>query len=588
MLGPYLAFKDLKGYQSSWLRNDVLAAMSVTCLALPQGMAYAMVAGLPPVVGLYSAAIPVMICSFLRSSPFVISGRTNALSLVVALGVAAAVEQGLDPLMAAAILALLVGLMQILAGALRLGALVDYISGPVVSGYITGAALLIGLGQLHHLTGTTLPAGAVWMRLLAWIESLPEANMITVLIGLGTALAIVVLRQIPRLNKLPHSLLVISLGLLVVQVFDLQAKGVQTIADLGALGAGLPAFSFPGTEHAGRFLALAFAATVLSLVESTSVARSVGAGKGERLNASTEFFGQGCGNIVAAFCSGYPISGSPSRTAFNISAGAKSRLSGVFSGIFVLLIVVVGGSAFNSIPIASFAGLLLVLAYELIDFRKIRFIWQGNIADRLAFFATLTGALVMSLDKAIYLGVLISIVYFLRRARILRVEELAVGPEGELLEVHELGDAYGAFEVCPNIKIVNVEGSLFFGAAGELSTELAAQAAAENVSVIVLRLNRTSGMDLTVIQMLVEFAERLEKRNCNLILAGVRLGVLSRLERTGALDMIGRENVCVFRPRFLEDIRNAVGRALEHCGNHGCEKCPLLTFVDESLETSSH
>ena len=581
MLGRYLAFKDLKGYRASWLRHDLAAGLSITFLALPQGMAYALVAGLPPVVGLYAAAIPVVICSLLRSSRYVVGGPTNALSLIVALAVGMAAAQGWDPLATACTLALLVGMMQIFAGALRLGALVDYISGPVVLGYISGAALLIACGQLPYVTGTSVGSGPLWLKLSEWGTSLPEANLFSVLLALGTASLIALLRLSAKLKRLPLSLLALLLGLGVSEVFGLREQGVQTIADLGALTGGLPTFALPSLQHIPDLLALAFAATVLSLVESTSVARSIGSAKGDKLDASVEFVGQGWGNIAAAFFAGYPISGSPSRTAMNAQSSGKSRLAGAFSGVFVLLLVLMGSAVFNVMPIACFAGMLLVLSYDLISFSKIRFVLRGHIADRLAFIATLLGALVMSLDKAIYLGVLISIVHFLRRARILRVEELGVGPDGKLLETHLLGEAYGTFKTCPQIKIIHLEGSLFFAAAGELETFLSGLVANKEVEVVVLRLNRTQGLDLTVIQVLVDVIEKLRKDGRTLLLAGVRLPGLSRLEKTGAIDVIGRENVFPFRPRFFADMSDAIERALGECSSHQCDVCPLSVFADK-------
>ena len=186
----------------------------------------------------------------------------------------------------------------------------------------------------------------------------------------------------------------------------------------------------------------------------------------------------------------------------------------------------------------------------------------------------------MSLDKAIYFGVCVSVILFLRRVRVLRAEELGVGPEGRLLETHLLGDFYGKFDTCKNIKIVHLEGSLFFGAAGELEEVLHDYVLDEQVSILILRLKRTQGLDLTTTQVLVDTSRKLSEEGRALFLTGVRLDTLTELEKTGAVEVLGRENIFPFRPQFFAAMEAALTRAFAQLENHECDACRLKEFLD--------
>ena len=309
-------------------RADLTAALTVAFMAVPQGIAYATIAGLPPAMGLYAAAIPTMVASLLRSSSHVVAGPTNALSLLV--GEAIAVGLGVDPVLAAVTLASMVGVMQIAAGVLRLGAIVDFVSRPVVLGYITGAGILIGVGQLHNLTATEGARGHVGHRLTVWASGLDHTSALAVGVGLATVVGIVLLRRLDR--RIPGAMAVMAVATAAAWLFDLRGAGLRTIADLHPVPQGLPPLTWPDLSAAGALLPLAGAAMVLSLVESTAVGRSIAARSGERLDVSREFVGQGFGNVAAGFFGGYPISGSLSRSALNEQAGARTRMAGVYTG----------------------------------------------------------------------------------------------------------------------------------------------------------------------------------------------------------------------------------------------------------------
>jgi SulP family sulfate permease len=415
MTAPPRTLADLAHYDRADIGRDLIAATSVTLLAIPQGIAYAMIAGLPPAMGLYAAMLPAIVGSLFRSSRFVITGPTNAISLLVGSAVALALERGWDPVSVAGTLAVMVGAFQLGAALLRMGWLVDLIRTPVVQGYVTGAGVLIGVGQLHNLTGTPGASGTIPQQLSAWVGGVHAADARTLGIGLGSAALVWTLRRINR--KLPAALIAMGLALGASLVLDLRASGVRVIADLVPIPGGIFPWTPPDLGQVPALIGMAVACAVISTVESTSVARAIAARQGESLRMSGEFIGQGLANITAGLFGAYPTSGSLTRSALNVRIGARTRLAGMLSGAMVIGVVMVAGPIVDLTPVASLAGILIVIATDLIEPKRIRAVWASNGGDRLAFAATVIGTWTMRLDYAIYLGVTISLIGATRRRR---------------------------------------------------------------------------------------------------------------------------------------------------------------------------
>lgn len=555
----WLPLPPLRRYPKSAFGPDLLAAFTVLFLGVPQGLAYATIAGLPPVVGLYAATIPAMVGSLFRSSPLVIAGPTNALSLLVGAGMAN--EMGTDPVATALTLALLVGVFQTASGLLRLGALVDFISTAVVLGYITGAGVLIGFGQLHNATGTSGSSGRIWVTFGGWLDQLGDASAIAIWVTVATVAVVIATRCFDKRTgrRIPGAIVAMSLGLAANLLFELEAHGLAVVSDLAPIPSGFPSLTVPNLSLAPALVPLAIACAVLSLVESSSVARSAASRTGTRLDASTEFFGQGLANLAAAFFGGYPISGSLARSSLNERAGARTRLSGVLGGVMMLIALATLGSVLNHTPVASLAGLMFVVAYDLIDIQRIRAAVRSSHEDAAAFFATMLGTWAFSLDVAIYVGVGISLVLFLRRARLVRVTELI--PDGTQLaeSPQEEGGPSNP------IRLLHVEGSLFFGAAGELREALGRVLAEPTTQVLVVRLKRASGLDATTAAMLGELAELSRAQGHHIVLAGVTARTHEVLERSGALERLDPKNVFQTRSQWFQALAAGLERAAELC-----------------------
>ncbi|MDD9935142.1 MAG: SulP family inorganic anion transporter [Myxococcales bacterium] len=571
----YLPFRELLRYRSADLPRDALAALTVAVLTVPQALAYAVIAGVPPIMGLYAATVPTLIGSLARSSRHVITGPSNALSLVCASVIAGAVTA--DPVSAAIALCAAVGLWQLVLGGLRLGTLVDFISQPVVQGYITGAATLILLGQLPVALGTSRVDAVAALG----AGTLPALHTPSLAVGALSIGLVLLLRRLDR--RLPAHLIALLVAVVASLVLGLRSRGVVTVADGGAIAAGLPPLTIPDAGLMRELMLGALACTVLSLVESTSVARTLAGRSGQRIDNSVEFFGQGLANLAGAFFGAYPTSGSLGRSALNERAGARTRLAGVLAGLIMLLVLLVAAPLLEHVPMATLAGLIVVVAFDLIDRPALRSTLRSGRADAAALCATLLGTWVLRLDLAIAFGVCISLMLYLRRARLLVVSELAVDGGGRLREVDP--DERDEVRSCDAIRVLHVEGSLFFGASGELRAALDESFAHPGARVLVLRLKRTGGLDATTAGVLADAAERARVRDQTLVLAGLRADAMDVLTRTSALERIGADAVFPSQPGWFVAMRSALAYATRLVGDHACgDSCPVGRYAGRASE----
>ncbi|MSQ48317.1 MAG: SulP family inorganic anion transporter [Deltaproteobacteria bacterium] len=578
---PHLPFLDLRSYKLSSLRHDIFASVTVTFLDIPQGVAYALIAGLPPAMGLYAAAVPAIVGALFRSSRHVVTGPTNALSVLVGSAVSTQLTtySGSSPAEVAITLAFLVGVIQFFAGILRLDAMADYISHPVMRGYITGAAVLVAIGQLANVTGTKGGSGTLLEMGMSWIADLPQTHLLAVAFTFATLVTVVTLRRINR--RIPASIIAMGLSIVVSEVFACHAHGLRLVADLAPIPVGLPPFTIPRFEHWTVLLPAAVACAVLSLMESSSVARALASQSGQRLDMAAEFTGQGAANIAAAFFGAYPVSGSLGRSMLNYQAGARSRLSAAFCGLIIILVLLFLGPVVGRTPVASLAGLLFVLVNDLIDRERIRMTLKGTTGDRAAFLATLIGTWTLPLDKAIYLGVSISLVLFLRRARLLTAREMEIDGKGRFREINAEAGEVG--HSCAAIRILNLSGPLFFAVAGELEHALDGFLKDPNMRVLILRLRQAQDVDVTTASILGATAKRLRSEGKTLILLGLRPAISALLEQTRIAEQVGRENLFSALPVWFTAMEFALRRALAITGEHSCgAHCPLADYVAAS------
>ncbi|WP_025132097.1 SulP family inorganic anion transporter [Pseudomonas sp. PH1b] len=482
--------------------RDLLVGLSGAILALPQSIAYALIAGLPPEYGLYAAIVPVLIACLWGSSWHLICGPTAAISIVLYASISPlAVPASEDYITLILLLTLLAGIFQWLLGMLRFGTLVNFVSHSVVLGFTLGAAAVIALGQLPNLMGLDLPNQATALNSLTQLlEHLDGVDRPSLLLGLGTlAMGIALKLLAPRW---PSLLLSLVLSALVVWLLPGVFGHVQRVS---AFVGRLPPWSpVPlDLELILRLLPSAVAVGMLGLVTSLSIARSLSARSEQLLDANQEIRAQGLSNIVGALFSGYLSSGSFTRSGLSYEAGARSPLAGVFSALWVALFAVGGAGLIAHIPIPAMAGSILLICWGLVDHRGIRALFRVSRAEFVVMSLTCLATLLLELQTAIYAGVLASLFFYLKRTSQPRVQQSREGDED----------------------ILRVGGSIFFGASHYLQVRMQRCHAPK----LVIDARQINFIDYSGVEMLHQEARRLRRQERSLILRRARQAVKEEL-----------------------------------------------------------
>lgn len=482
--------------------RDLLVGLSGAILALPQSIAYALIAGLPPEYGLYAAIVPVLIACLWGSSWHLICGPTAAISIVLYASVSPlAVPASEDYITLILLLTLLAGIFQWLLGLLRFGALVNFVSHSVVLGFTLGAAAVIALGQLPNLLGLDLPNQATALNsLTSLLEHLDAVDKPSLLLGLGTLIVGLGLKLLAP--RWPSLLLSLVLSALVVWLLPGVFGHVKLVS---AFVGRLPPLSpLPlDLDLVLRLLPSAVAVGMLGLVTSLSIARSLSARSEQLLDANQEVRAQGLSNMVGAFFSGYLSSGSFTRSGLSYEAGARSPLAGVFSALWVALFAVAGAGLIAHIPIPAMAGSILLICWGLVDHRGIRALFRVSRAEFLVMSLTCIATLLLELQTAIYAGVLASLFFYLKRTSQPRVQHSSEGDED----------------------ILRVGGSIFFGASHYLQVRMQRCHAPK----LVIDARQINFIDYSGVEMLHQEARRLKRQDRSLTLRRARQTVKEEL-----------------------------------------------------------
>ncbi|MEQ8707226.1 MAG: solute carrier family 26 protein [Phaeodactylibacter sp.] len=399
----------LPNYKKANLQGDLSAGLTVGVMLIPQGMAYAMIAGLPPIYGLYASTIPLIIYAILGTSRQLAVGPVAMVSLLTAAGIGALAEGGTETyIMLAVALALFVGIIQFLLGAFRLGFLVNFLSHPVISGFTSAAALIIGLSQLKHLLGVDIPRSHhVHEILLNAIEQFGAVNWFTFGVGIG---GIFLIKGVKKINKaIPGPLLAVLFGIVVVYGLGLVDQGVKIV---GTVPEGLPSFVIPtfSGEDFSALLPIALTIALVSFMESIAVAKAIQAKhKNYKISSNQELIGLGAANIVGSFFQSYPTTGGFSRTAVNDQAGAKTGLAAIISAVLIALTLLFLTPLFYYLPKAILASVIMVAVFGLIDIKEAKHLWQTDRADFWMLVATFAGTLSLGIEQGILIGVALSL-----------------------------------------------------------------------------------------------------------------------------------------------------------------------------------
>lgn len=556
------------------LRADAVAALIGALVVLPQGVAFAVLAGLPPQYGLYCAMVPTAVAALFGSSWHAVSGPTNAVSLMVFTVLAPLAAPGSERYVALAFtLALLCGVMTLAMGALRMGVLVRFVSDGVIVGFTAAVGVLIIASQLAPLIGVHVEHAATFAEMLRGLAlHAGEARPWAVATGIATLAAGIVA---PRLTGRVPAIVIATVvgtvfGALANAFVGEAASGVRT---LGALPGILPALSLP--EVSPRTLSTlagpAFAVTVLSVTQTIAIVRAVALRSGQRVDVNQELIGQGLANVAAAFFSGYPTSASVNRCSVNFEAGARTPLAAALSAPVLVLLLLALAPLAELLPLPAIAGLLVLAGWSLIDVNRIRLYLRTSRPEAAVLLLTALAALVVPLPYAILVGVIGSLVVYLNRTS--RPQVRSVAPDPRHAE-RRFAPVAAEQPECPQLRIVAVEGSLYFGAVDHFEShlEILRERAPERKNLLVVARN-INFVDLAGAEALAREARARLRHGGRLYLQGLRQPAEDMLANSGVLAQIGAENV--FRTK-----REAIGAIFARLDRSVCARCRARIFEE--------
>jgi SulP family sulfate permease len=455
----------LDSYERSNLRPDLVAGLTVAVILLPQAIAFAIIADLPPRMGLYTAVVGAVFAGLWGSSNHVHTGPANLISLLVLSTLQGAhLGRPEEFMIAAGLMAVMVGVFQLLMGLARLGVLINFVSHSVVVGFSTGAGALIAIKQVGPLLGFAAVEGDVLDTAWGIVTTLPDTHLQTALLGAATIFSIALLRRVNR--KLPGALIGMVVASFAVFAGQLDESGVVVI---GRLPGGFPPLAklpLLDMELMGRLSVGSLAIGAIGLVETMAIARSLAAQTGQRLDSNQEFVGQGLANIASGLFSGFPAAASFSRSAVNYAAGARTPMASVFSSAFVMIALLALGPLAAFLPATALAGVLIVTSYHMVDREEIRRIWRGARGDAAIMLVTFLGTLFLSIEFAVLTGILFSFARYIMRTSAPKVQ--TVVPDSSYRHfIQQPGMAQ-----CPQLNVVDILGDLYFGAVNHIEETL--------------------------------------------------------------------------------------------------------------------
>tara|TARA_B110000208_G_scaffold66130_2_gene85775 strand:+ start:12763 stop:14583 length:1821 start_codon:yes stop_codon:yes gene_type:complete len=558
--------ESLSGYQNdfkSHLLGDTRAGLNVALLAFPQGMAYALIAGLPIQYGIYGSAIAGMVAPIFAKSHYITLGPTNATSVMLLSAFASLGIAGTQMLNLVPLLILMVGLFVVAGAYFKVANFVQYISRSVITGYITAAALLIIANQIPKVLGLSLPRkGATFYDSIILIaSSIQTIHWITVGISLFTVVMYV------WLNRFFKALPNVAICLITLSLLAALTVGHDTgVAFLSGINAADWSFQAPSLSLANiQLLASpALAIALLCILEGISIGKSLAAKTGARLDANQAMFSIGMANIGCAFFSGMPASGSLTRSTLSATSGGCTVLTSYISGAIVFIGAFVLGPYTRFIPQSTLAVLVIAIGISLINKHAIRIVTRSTKSDAIVFGTTFISGLLMPLDMAIYIGVGISIILFLKKVARPEMIEYAFNEEGYLAEVKTPEQ-----RSMPEVSIVHVEGELFFGAAELFRDQMRRICEDPNLKIVVLKMRNAHNMDATAMMALEELLLYMADKNRYLILSEVKSDLIRVLQNSGVYDSIEARNIFTDEPSNPTlSTAKALKRAKAHLGDN--------------------
>ena len=547
------------------LKDDMIAGLTVALVAIPQSLAYAQLSGVPAYYGLYAALIPVIVGVLFGSSLLLSTGPVAMTSLLTAASIMPLAPYGTEQFYAYVILmALLSGLVQIGLGMARMGVLLNFLSYPVLRGFINAAAIIIGLAQLPAMVGLSLKNSQHFLTdILHVIENLDAMHFESLLFGLGSlALMELLKRFAPRL---PGVLITVALTTFISYAIDFEGHGGRIV---GAIPAGLPGLSIPPLDWKAsmHMLPTAFVIALISFMEAMSSAKIIAIKTRTQWDENQELIGQGLAKVTAAFSHAMPVSGSFSRSALNLAAGARTGMSSIFSAVAVLLTLLFFTPLLHHLPKPVLAAIIMMAVIGLISFQTIKDAWvagkQDGVAAVITFIATL--AFAPNIQNGILTGITLSLMLFLFRTMKPRIVLLGLDKDGTLRNA----ERFNLPKLHPQVTAIRFDGQLYFANVAYFEESVLYLVSNDpDLKYILVVGSAINGLDASGVDMLRNLVDRLNQNKIALVFCSIKGNVIDVMQRTGLIDKIGQDNIFASEDVALKEIT----RRLAHVGSDAGE-----------------
>ena len=541
------------------LKDDIIAGITGTIIVIPQAVAFAMIAGLPPIYGFYTAMITPIIAALFGSSYHLISGPTTAISIVVYSTLIKFVNPETDLegfISLALVLTFLAGFFQFVMGLLRMGKLVNFVSHSVIIGFTAGAGILIAFKQLKHVFGVEIPQGSSIIDIVVYITNhISDTNWYVFAVATGTLLIALIIKLLIKPLSRYYMLLAMVLGSALAIFLGGDANGIETV---GKIPSNLPPFQVPDfTLNNIKLLSSgAMVLALLGLIEAVAIGRAIALHTHQKIDGNQEFIGQGLSNMVASFFSSYAGSGSFTRSGVNHQAGAKTPMSAIFASVFLMVVLLLFAKYASFLPKAAMGGIILLVGYNLIDFHHIKQVYKASGRELIVLFITLFGTLFFDLEFALLAGILTSFFFYMERTSKPNIAVLGADKNKRLINIIRDDKT----KECSNLKIVRIDGSLYFGSIEKISNYFSKLYEDNKVQYVLIAADGINFIDLAAAEWLTNEIKKWQKNRGGIYFAGLKLVSQDVLQKGGFMEKIGNNIFFEEKKEAIHEIHKKIDR----------------------------
>ena len=571
MLNRFFPFLSWLPKAKHSIKDDLIAGITGTVIVIPQAVAFAMIAGLPPVYGFYTAMVTPIIAALFGSSYHLISGPTTAISIVVYSTLVKFVnpETDLEAFVSLAfVLTFLAGFFQFVMGLLKMGKLVNFVSHSVVIGFTAGAGILIAFKQLKHVFGVKVPQGSTIIEIVSYISNnISETNWYVFGVAIGTLLIALGIKLFIKPLSRYYMLIAMVLGSVIAILLGGDANGIETV---GKIPSNLPPFIIPELSyHNVNLLSSgAMVLALLGLIEAVAIGRSIALKTHQKIDGNQEFIGQGLSNMIASFFSSYAGSGSFTRSGVNYQAGAKTPMAAIFASVFLMLVLLLLADYASFLPKAAMGGIILLVGYNLIDFHHIKQVYKSSGRELIVLAITLIGTLFFDLEFALLAGILTSFFFYMERTSKPNIAVLGANKEGRLINIIRDDEA----KECSNLKIVRIDGSLYFGSIEKISDYFSKLYEANEIQHVLIAAEGVNFIDLAAAEWLTNEIKKWQKNRGGIYISGLKLISQDVLQKGGFKDKMGKVIFFKEKKNAISEIHKLIEKP---CREKVFEECKL-------------